>query len=152
MTIELFSQSETLWFLAPLDELIDPFSDQIPPGFLLASDRHTLPPWRPERGKGHFIGTYGHPVIIPSAHVLMEAFLRIYARDVGKRIGSFAISMVLYIEMYVDEDGLLDVSKLPPVLRDAYLDLKGGKQLRHWTKELQKALNVPLSLSDSEED
>jgi hypothetical protein len=84
--------------------------------------------------------------------VLTEAFLRIYARDVGKLIGSFAISMVLYIEGYVDEDGLLEVSKLPPVLRDAYLDLKSGKRLRHWTRELQQALDVPSSFSDSEED
>lgn len=81
-TVELFIQSETLWFLPPLNDLIPPCSDQIAPGFLVASDRHTLPPWRPGRGRGYFKEAHDHQVIVPSAHVLLEAFLRIYARTI----------------------------------------------------------------------
>lgn len=69
--------------------------------------------------------------------MLLEAFLYIYARDEGKLLGSFAILVVLYDNCYVKEDDLLEASKLPPVLRDLYLDLKGGKQVRRWTRELQ---------------
>lgn len=67
--------------------------------------------------------------------------MRLYVRDSGKRIGSFALSMIAYMELYVDQDGLLDASLLPEPLKTSYKELKEGKKpVRQWTKELKEAL------------
>lgn len=84
-----------------------------------------------------------HEVIVPKAHILLEAFLRIYARDSGKRVGSFGMAMIGYIEEYVDDDGLLDVNRLPEPLKSFYMELKrGGKPVGQWTQDLKEALGV----------
>ncbi|KAF9870558.1 calcineurin-like phosphoesterase [Colletotrichum karsti] len=93
--------------------------------FTLATDQDTLPPWRPGRGSGVYLTTK-QPIVVPKAHVLLEAFLRIYARDSGKRVGSFGMAMIGYIEQYVDDDGLLDVDLLPEPLRTLYKELHEG--------------------------
>ena len=87
----------------------------------------------------------GHgPVILPKSHILLEAFLRLYARDSHKRVGAFAIPMICYMWEYVDDDGLLDVDQLPEPLRTSYRDLREGKkQVHQWSKELKEALGVP---------
>jgi hypothetical protein len=90
VTVSLYSQSETLWFLLPLDwSLASPKEVELPSFFVFASDQTVLPPWRPGRGSGFFKpGQY--PVIIPKSHVLLEAFMFLYARDWDKRIGDFS--------------------------------------------------------------
>lgn len=109
-----------------------------------ASDRTVLPSWRPGRGSGAITVDEGETtVMVPRAPVLLEAFLRLYARDADKQIGSFAMAMVDYMELYVDGDGLLDVTQLPNPIKHFYQELKeGDKSVSQWTKELQEALGV----------
>ncbi len=49
ITAGLYFQSDTLWFLPPLDRsLLSPSNElNLPPYFALASDRSVFPPWRP---------------------------------------------------------------------------------------------------------
>ena len=76
--------------------------------------------------------------------MLLEAYLRLYARDAGNRIGAFGMAMIAYMEEYVDDDGLLDASRLPEPLRTFYAELREGKKpVRQWKRELQEALGVP---------
>ena len=140
----LYVQSETLWFLPPLDQrLLTCDEGDIPSHFALASDQTVFRPWRPGRGYGAFDAGQD-PVIVPRPHVLLEAYLRLYARDAGNRIGAFGMAMIAYMEEYVDDDGLLDASRLPEPLRTFYAELREGKKpVRQWKRELQEALGVP---------
>ncbi|KAM3424415.1 hypothetical protein BST61_g6420 [Cercospora zeina] len=144
-TVGLFPQSETLWFLPPLAKVLadTPQKLQASPMFTLASDSSVLPPWRPGRGSGFFTNKDCHPVIVPRAAVLLEAYMRLHARNAGKQIGSFAIAMIDYMGQYVDEDGFLDGTLLPDPLRWFYLQLQSGEMpVRQWTKELREALGI----------
>ncbi len=150
VTVALYPQSETLWFLPPLDSSFSsPKKLKLPSHFVLASDQTVLPPWRPGRGSGVF-KSGRDPVVVPKTHILLEAFLRLYARDSGKRIGAFAMPMIGYMEEYIDDDGLLDANQLPEPLKTSYKELRQGrKPVCQWTKELKEALGV---LVDSEDD
>lgn len=144
MSVGLYLQRDTLWFLPPLnsmrDRLLSPATQQPPSSFILASDQTTLPPWRPGRASGFFKPGQS-PVVVPKAHVLLEAFMRIYARDVGTIIGSFAITMIAYMELYVDEDGFLDVDQLPDLLKKLYCERRNRKKpVQQWTQELKETL------------
>ena len=68
------------------------------------------------------------PVIIPKSHILLEAFLRIYARDKGKLIDSFAMAMIVYMEEYVDDDEFLDGNQLPEPLKTFLQGAQEGKE------------------------
>ncbi len=69
--------------------------------------------------------------------------MRLYVRDLNKRIGLFALAMVGYMMMYVEEDGFLDAQLLPEPLRTSYENLKKGrKPVRQWSKELVEALGT----------
>ncbi|KAF3800314.1 hypothetical protein GCG54_00007762 [Colletotrichum gloeosporioides] len=151
ITVGIYLYSETLWFLPPLDSnLLCP--DKLPPQFVLASDDSALPSWRPGHGSGVFKSSK-EPVVVPKAHVLLEAFLRIYARDSSTRVGAFAMPMIGYVEQYIDDNGLLDVEELPEPLKSSYKDLRQGvKPVRQWTKELKQALELPEEESESDED
>lgn len=147
IVVGLYLQSETLWFLPPLDRSLASPSHvklQLPSSpFVLASDQTVLPPWRPGRGAGVFKPGQP-PVVVPRSHVLLEAFLRLYARDLGRWMGAFAMAMIGYVELYIDEDGLLDAGRLPEPLRTFYRDLRhGNKPVRQWGLDLQEALGVP---------
>lgn len=108
--------------------------------FVLASDKTVLPPWRPGPGSGVF-KEGGDQVIALRSHVLLEAFMRLYARDVGTRAGMFGMSMIAYMEEYVDDDGLLDATLLPEPLRTPYRELREGKNpVGPWMLELKRAL------------
>ncbi|KAI9755678.1 MAG: hypothetical protein M4579_004176, partial [Chaenotheca gracillima] len=55
VTVDLFPQSETLWFLPPLDSsILSPKKFKLPSQFILASDQNVLLPWRPGHGSGVF--------------------------------------------------------------------------------------------------
>lgn len=151
VTVGVYLQSETLWFLPPLREsLSSPKVLELPSYFVFASDQRCLPPRRPGRGSGFFKSSEDQ-VIVPKSHILLESFLRLYARDSGKRIGAFAMPMIGYMEEYVDDDGLLDAKQLPEPLQSLYGELREGKKpVRQWTKELKAALGVPVQ--DSEDD
>ena len=143
VTVALYPQSKTLWFLPPLDDsVLSAKKVKLPSEFVLASDQTVLPPWRPGRGSG-VLKSDRDPVVVPKSHILLEAFLRLYARDSGKRIGSFAMAMIGYMEQYVDDDGLLDANLLPEPLKASYKELRQGrKPVRQWTKELKEALGI----------
>lgn len=82
-----------------------------------------------------------------------KAFLRLYARDSGKRIGSFGRAMIAYIEEYVDDDGFLETNLLPELLQTFYRELRhGSKPTRQWTKELKKVLGVDERFEDEQSD
>ncbi len=69
--------------------------------------------------------------------------MRLYVRDLNKRIGLFALAMVDYMMMYVEEDGFLDAQLLPEPLKTSYENLKKGrKPVRQWSKELVEALGT----------
>jgi hypothetical protein len=147
VSVGLYLQRDTLWFLPPLnstrDYLSSPTTRDLSSAsspFILASDQTFLPPWRPGRASGHFKPRQ-FPVLVPKAHVLLEAYIRIYARDVGTMIGSFAITMVSYMEMYVDRDGFLDVDQLPDVIKTLYCERRERRQpVQLWTQKLKKTL------------
>ena len=144
VTVGLYLESETLWFLPPLDSsVLVPNKLKLPSHFILASDRIILPPWRPGRGSGVFKSD-GDSVVVPKSHILLEAYLRLHARDSEKRIGGFGIAMIAYMQGYVDDDGLLDADQLPEPLKTSYRELRQGeKPVGQWTKELREALGIP---------
>ncbi|KAJ9158501.1 Thioredoxin reductase [Coniochaeta hoffmannii] len=153
VTAGLYFQSGTLWFLPPLDHsmLFPSSSLDLPPYFALASDRTIFPPWRPGRGAGVFKSA-ADAVIAPRSHILLEAYMRLYARDQGKRIGSFGIAMIAYMQLYVDADGFLDADLLPEPLRTSYRELQEGKKpIRQWMLELKDALGVAEEEPQSDE-
>ena len=150
VTVDLFLQSKTLWFLPPLGSSVcSPI--KLPSQFILASDQTVLTPWRPGRGSGSLKSECG-PVVISKSHILLEAFLLLYARDASKRIGGFAIQMIAYMEEYVDDDGFLDTNQLPKPLKTSYKELREGKKpVRQWTNESRKALGMS-EMSDDDSD
>jgi len=76
--------------------------------------------------------------------------MRLYARDQGKRVCSFGIAMIAYMQLYVDADGFLDADLLPEPLRTFYQELQEGKKpVRQWMLELKAALGVAEDDSDS---
>ncbi|KAF2819319.1 hypothetical protein CC86DRAFT_244628, partial [Ophiobolus disseminans] len=105
----------------------------LPSYFVLASDQTTLPLDRLGRGCGAFPAAE-YPIVAPTAVVLLEAYLRIYARDTGTRIDGYAKVMICYMEEYVEADGYLNKDDLPEPLRTLYEELKEGKKpVRQWT-------------------
>ncbi|KAK4038041.1 thioredoxin reductase [Parachaetomium inaequale] len=122
----LFLQSETLWFLPPFDaSLASPRAHQLPRYLALASDRTALPPYRIGMGRGVFDNNQT-VVLVPKSHILLEALMRIMARELGKRCGDQAVQTFSYIELYVDRDGFLDVDLLPLPFGKIYKNFKGG--------------------------
>lgn len=73
LTVTLYPQSQTLWFLPPFDTSLSSVNGlKLSPYFVSASDQTVLPPWRPGRGSG-FFKLDGDPVIVPKSHVLLES-------------------------------------------------------------------------------
>ncbi len=142
VTVALYLQSKTLFFLPPFDRsLALPRNAKLSLPFVSASDQDVLPPQRLGRGSGAFVSTK-YPVVVPRAHTLLEAFLRLYARNVETQYKNFAMAMVAYVEEYVDDDGFLDINLLVEPLKTFYLDLREGKKpVRQWTDEFKAALH-----------
>ncbi|KAI0409833.1 hypothetical protein F4802DRAFT_542242 [Xylaria palmicola] len=74
--------------------------------YVLASDTTCLP--GPRAGRGHgALSTGGGQVIVPSAHTMLEAYIRLSAAYRHSH-GAFYMSMIIYVEEYIDADGFLD--------------------------------------------
>jgi hypothetical protein len=117
LTVSIYKKSSALWFLPSLE-----LSNFQPADIILASDSR-LPPPRPGRGHVRFqAGTF--PVCIPSAHRLLEAYLRLLAKPREPDYEGFWFSMEIYIEEYVDRDGYLDEAALDSRRRSFYSALK----------------------------
>ncbi|KAK4242188.1 hypothetical protein C8A03DRAFT_40462 [Achaetomium macrosporum] len=153
VTAGLYLQSDTLWLLPPLDHsLLSPSKVDLPPYFALASDQTVFPPWRPGRGAGVLNNSGVDAVFAPRSHILLEAYMRLYARDQGKRVGCFGLAMIAYMEGYVDADGLWDANLLPEPLRTSYRELKVGKKpTSQWMLDLKEALGVAEEDSGSDD-
>lgn len=122
MTVSMYAQSSTLWFLPGL--ALDKITCS--PNFILASDSR-LPSLRPGRGHGVF-HISALPVYIPTAHLLLEAFIRLVIRSPNRKHRCYAIAMVTYIGEYGDGDGLLDEAKVENRCREFYSGLKSGRK------------------------
>ncbi|PHH58674.1 hypothetical protein CDD81_4882 [Ophiocordyceps australis] len=145
VALDIYPQSQVLWFLPPLDHsLLHPTKATLPPQYLLASDKDSLPPRdRLGRGSGAFASPQ-HRVVVIQAHVLLESCMRLYARDSHKTTGSLSMAAIDYVELYVDGDGFLDIEQLPEPLRASYCELKADvKPVAQWLRDLQAALGVP---------
>ncbi|KAF2278516.1 thioredoxin reductase [Westerdykella ornata] len=152
LAVGLYLQSEMIWFLPSLDTaLSSPQQDELPAYFVLASDETVLPPYRLGMGSGA-LPQGGHLVLVPTSVVLLEAYLRLWARDWRKRQGGMGIAMIAYMQEYVEKEGFLDGDQLPEPLRTFYRELKEGeKPVRQWSEELSMALGVSDE-GDEEED
>ncbi|OBT86469.1 hypothetical protein VE02_05335 [Pseudogymnoascus sp. 03VT05] len=131
MTVSIYMRSSTFWSLPSLDleQLIRSHD------IILASDSY-LPPPRPGRGHGAFRAS-PFPVYIPTAHHLLEAFVRLAAGSYGGRYINWGIAMITYIEEFLEGDGLLDEELVEDRCRKFYSDMKlGERPLRPLLKEL----------------
>lgn len=126
--------------------LSSPPKARLPSCLVLASNHTVLPQRRPGRGSGVFSSTE-YPVLVPTALTSFRAFLRLYARDVGTRNGSFAMAMIGCMEEYVDDDGFLDGDPLKEPFRTSCRELREGeKPVRQWKEELKDAFGRILQL------
>ncbi|KAK0706797.1 hypothetical protein B0T26DRAFT_655685 [Lasiosphaeria miniovina] len=139
----LFNVYGVLSVIMANHSLLHPTKLELPPHFILASDQAVLPPWRPGRGTGLFKSSRDL-IVVPKSHILLEAYMRLYARDFGKPVGNFGMAMICCLEGYVDSDGLLDIQQLPAPLKTLYVELRDGRKPgRQWTIELRDALALP---------
>ena len=130
-TISIYKQSSTFWSIPSLtlERLVSSHD------IILASDSR-LPPPRLGRGPGAFHTGY-FPVYIPTAHRLLEAYVRLVSGSDGGRHRGWGMAMITYIEEYVDADGLLDEQMVEGRCRKFYSDMKlGERPLRPLLKEL----------------
>ncbi|KAH6632099.1 thioredoxin reductase [Chaetomium tenue] len=142
--VGFYVQSETLWFLPPLDAtLANPKANPLPPYLAFACDRTALPPGAPGIGMGTF-DSDETVVLVLKAHILTEALMRIMAAHAGKIIGTYAIQHFCYIEEFVEGRGFLDIDLLPRPLADFYRAFKDNPAFGLVLKELQRALEVPV--------
>ncbi|CAJ2506277.1 Uu.00g004070.m01.CDS01 [Anthostomella pinea] len=113
--------------------------------YVLASDTSVLPGPRLGRGRGAFSKDGGH-VVVPSASTMLEAYIRLTSAYRGQT-DTFYLSMITYVEEYIDADGLLDDTLLSEPCRAFWRGLKNGQRgVRELVDELQ------LSLGDGDND
>jgi hypothetical protein len=123
-SIALHRQSETLWFLPPFDaSLSNPRSGKLPPYLALASDETAVPPHQGGLGMGAY-ELEETVVLVPKAHTLTEALMRIAACDYGTAVGSYGLPQLECIPEYVEPFGYLDpLSLLPEPFAKYYKNL-----------------------------
>ncbi|KAF1825474.1 uncharacterized protein K489DRAFT_429729 [Dissoconium aciculare CBS 342.82] len=122
--VNVYLQSSTLWFLPSLTQsMLSALAPALPPYLLLASDRTSLPPYRPGRGCG-YLPISEHPIMVPQAVVFLEAFTRMLALDFGARDVSQCIYTISYVSQYIDADGLLDLEEFPEPMRTFYVQFR----------------------------
>ncbi|CAG9946386.1 unnamed protein product [Clonostachys rosea f. rosea IK726] len=139
-TVAILSQSQALWFLPAMnDKLVAPSRAALPSYLILASDRSELPPQRPKRGSGCFKSAM-IPVLAIPAHILVEAYMRLYARYAGGPSAAAFMTRIAWLRMYVEEDGYVIAKRLPQSLRPFYVELTNNAPIREWTQRLQKEL------------
>ncbi|EAQ87794.1 predicted protein [Chaetomium globosum CBS 148.51] len=143
--VGIYVQSETLWFLPPLDPtLANPKSDTLPPYLAFACDRTALPPEAPGFGMGAF-NSDETVVLVPRAHILTEALMRIMAVDYGTPMGLWSEQHYCYIERFVEKRGLLHLDLLPRPLANIHKAFRDGPEsIGKVHVELLRTLGVPV--------
>jgi hypothetical protein len=144
-SIALHLQSETLWFLPPFDSsLANPQGRRLPRYLALASDETAVPPHQHGQDMGAF-NLDQTVVLIPKAHILTEALMRIAARDDHKMdtVGAYAMSHFTYILLYVEPLGRLDLSLLSELFEALYEYFRRDKGIE-FHRRLLRACGVPL--------
>ncbi|KAK3302628.1 thioredoxin reductase [Chaetomium strumarium] len=119
-----YVQSETLWFLPPLSaSLAKPRECPLPRYLAFAV------------------------VLVPKVHILTEALMRIMARDHGTRVGSCCVQHFLYIPIYVEQRGILDISLLPELFEELYKQMTTGSpaDVAKASLKLRRNLGAPLA-------
>lgn len=141
-TVRLFLQSETLWFLPPFEAfLASPRERPLPEYLILASDTTILPRNRSGYGNGAFTSDQT-VVLVPKSEILVEAYMRIMARDLWTPLTSY--ENLNYMAQYVEEPGFMDTELLPAPLRgvyEAFRDL--SMPMMDIMKNLRHAVGLP---------
>lgn len=126
LSVGIYVQSETLWFLPPLDAtLASPKANPLPPYLTFACDPTALPPDNAGMGRGAF-SLDQTVVLVPKVHILTEALMRIMARDDATKVGSYSGAHLCYIVRYVEKRGILDIGLLPEGLGNVYREFRDG--------------------------
>jgi hypothetical protein len=124
--VGIYVQSETLWFLPPLGAtLANPKANRLPRYLAFACDLTALPPYEIGMGRGAFDSDQT-VVLVPKAHILTEALMRITARDDGTKVGAYSAAHFCYIILYVEKRGILDIGLLPEPLARLYEEFRDG--------------------------
>ena len=99
-------------------------------------------------GKGIFSSSETN-VLVPRAHILTEALMRIMARDFWKKAGDNAPSILAYMNLYVEPRGLLNIDLLPEPFRTLYKNhMDGPMDDSEFTLKLMRAVGVPVRPSE----
>ncbi|KAI1284406.1 hypothetical protein F5Y07DRAFT_393375 [Xylaria sp. FL0933] len=139
--VSLRAHSETLWFIPP------PKNPSTSKGEVAAeTKRHyleasspELPQWRPGRGHGAF-SSHGSPVLVPRAHILLEAFIRL-ASAFREDYCNYFLGMITYMSEYPFRDGLINIDLLSEPCRSFW---DGREQGRLTVRELMDNLQRDL--------
>lgn len=139
--VSLRLHSETLWFIPPPSVPLRPKTEVTiePNPYYLEASSPELPPWRHGRGHGAF-SSHGPPVLVPRAHVLLEAFIRL-ASAFRERYCGYFLSMITYMEEYPFQDGLINIELLSSPCRSFWDGIRHGKiSVRQLVFDLQRDL------------
>jgi hypothetical protein len=99
-------------------------------------------------GKGIFSSSETM-VLVPRAHILTEALMRIMARDYWKRAGNNTPSILGYMHLYVEPRGLLNVELLPEPFGMLYKNyMNGPMNTSEFEMKLLRAVGVPVQASE----
>ncbi|KAI8949881.1 hypothetical protein F4801DRAFT_551381 [Xylaria longipes] len=108
--------------------------------YILASDTSLLPGPRLGRGNGALSKGVGR-IVVPSAQTLLEAYIRLSTRYLHESHGAFYMSMIIYVEEYIEPDGFLNTALLSEPCRVFWHGLKKC-QLSLWELCDQFKVNI----------
>ncbi|KAI0193899.1 hypothetical protein F4808DRAFT_464660 [Astrocystis sublimbata] len=144
MDVSLRAHSETLWFIPPPESPCTSREEMAakPNPYYLEASSPELPRWRHGRGHGAF-SSHGSPVLVPRAHVLLEAFIRLISAFCEDYFCYF-LGMMSYMLEYPFEDGLININLLSAPCRSFWDGFSQG------TLTIPQLLNnLQLALGDS---
>jgi hypothetical protein len=144
-TVQIFAQSDTLPFLESFEQSLAT-NRNLSHHYVLAADYVSLPPDRPNRGSG-YLKSGRTPVIIPKAYIMLEAYLRILAREALTDHADWAMGMVMLIREYVGLDGYLNVPmdqrRLSRQTGALFIEMFRLKRpVRHWLSDLRTSFGM----------
>ncbi|KAI1262182.1 hypothetical protein F5Y18DRAFT_162602 [Xylariaceae sp. FL1019] len=140
LDVSLRAHSETLWTIPPPGTTRSKGRMAAEPSaYYIDASSPELPHGRPGRGHGAY-SSRGASVLVPRAHVLLEAYIRL-ASAFREDYWSYFSSMITYMAEYVHADGLVDIDLLSTPCRTFWYD---RKQARFPTVQLANTLQRDL--------